>query len=74
MNNVTVKVAGGAAQPVGVLDSNGNLVGRLAPSGTGTWVWDTKGKDGKPVIPGRYRICLLAGDRPLRQWVEIERR
>ena len=70
----TVKVAGGAAQPVGVLDSNGNLVGRLAPSGTGTWVWDTKGKDGKPVIPGRYRICLLAGDRPLRQWVEIERR
>jgi hypothetical protein len=70
----TVKVTGGAAQPLGVLDSDGNLVGHLAPSGAGTWVWDTKGKDGGPVAPGRYRICLMAGDRPLRQWVEIERR
>jgi hypothetical protein len=69
----TAKVSGGSAQPVGVLDSAGNLVGRLVPSGPGAWVWDTKGKDGKPVGAGRYRICLLAGDQPLRQWVEIER-
>jgi hypothetical protein len=69
-----VKVSGGTAQPVGVLDSGGNVVGRLIPSGPQAWVWDAKGRDGQPVGPGRYRICLLAGDRPLRQWVEIERR
>ena len=69
-----VAVRGGEAQPVGVLDSAGNLVGRLVPSGTQAWVWDAKGKDGKPVAPGRYRVCLLADGKPLRQWVEIERR
>ncbi|HXC63268.1 MAG TPA: FlgD immunoglobulin-like domain containing protein [bacterium] len=70
----TVTVSGGSAQPVGVLDSGGNLVGRLQPEGPQSWSWDTKGKDGQPMAPGRYRICLLAGDQPLRQWVEIERR
>jgi hypothetical protein len=69
-----VKVTGGNAQPVGVLDSSGALVGRLAPAGPLDWVWDAKGKDRKPAPAGRYRICLLAGTRPLRQWVEIERR
>jgi hypothetical protein len=69
-----VKVTGGTAQPVGVLDSGGNLVGRLTPAGPQAWAWDAKRRDGKPAGPGRYRICLLAGDRPLRQWVEIERR
>jgi hypothetical protein len=69
-----VRVSGGTAQPVGVLDSAGNLVGRLAPNGPQSWAWDAKGKDGKPVPAGRYRICLLADGQPLRQWVEIERR
>lgn len=69
-----VKVTGGTAQPVGVLDSDGNLVGRLTSAGPQTWAWDAKRRDGKPAAPGRYRICLLAGDQPLRQWVEIERR
>jgi hypothetical protein len=69
-----VRVSGGEAQAVGVLDSGGNLVGHLAPVGARAWVWDAKGKDGRPVGPGRYRICLRSGDQPLRQWVEIERR
>ncbi|HXB98527.1 MAG TPA: hypothetical protein VNZ54_10785 [bacterium] len=69
-----VKVLGGQAQPVGVLDNAGVLVGRLTPVGPRAWAWDARTKDGAPAAPGRYRICLLAGDRPLRQWVEIERR
>lgn len=69
-----VKVTGGTAQAVGVFDSGGTLVGRLAPAGPQAWVWDAKASAGRPVGPGRYRICLRAGEQPLKQWVEIERR